>query len=189
MPRRLPRTAGRRDACRWAKEKEKRRKRGTGASLVFEPVLTISLRTNEQASDLSREIYSFIQEKGPFFFLSFDPSLLRRSLYMGSLTTLWEAHVLSQLALCFDIESSLSLSHIPTNPQRDWQRDLLSRCIYREILLLTVIYRNAWEKRRSYRAPLPLRYSAKETHRVNLIAAIYRGWGVEAISNQRNFTM
>lgn len=50
---------------------------------VFEHVLTISLRTNERASDLSREIYGFIHRERAFPSLSSDPSstfaLLERS--------------------------------------------------------------------------------------------------------------
>lgn len=58
----------------WTHINERKRKEGEREKqahlVVFEHVLTISLRTNESASDLSREIYSFIHRERIFLFLS-----------------------------------------------------------------------------------------------------------------------
>lgn len=159
------------------REREKKGEREEQAHLVvFEHVLTISLRTNESASDLSREIYSFIHRERMFFFFLFSSlptlrpsgdSLLRRSVHMGNLS---RSACASATRVCVR-----KLSRIPTNLQCDRPRDLLAASAYlprnpplnRD--LPECLRKEAAISRTASGSP-----SYEEARRVNLIAATYR---------------
>lgn len=156
------------------REEGRERERNRRISVVFEHVLTISLRTNESASDLSREIYSFIHRERIFLFLSSfillgicfsDPCI------WGTHLCYEEAHVPPRLVYAStskefshpDKSSTWSArfaasTYLPRNPP-------LNRDLPEYLRKEAVISRTASGSS-----------SCEEARWVNLIATTYRGW-------------
>lgn len=162
------------------KRRREREREKQAHLVVFEHVLTISLRTNESASDLSREIYSFIHRERIFLFLS--SFILLRICFSdpciwGTHLRSEEAHVPPRLVYAStskefshpDKSSTWSArfaasTYLPRNPPLN--RDL-PECLRKE----AVISRTASGSS-----------SCEEARRVNLIATTYRGWEREGRS-------
>lgn len=154
--------------------------------MVFEHVLTISLRTNERASDLSREIYGFIHRERAVPSLSSDPSSILALLEIRFFSTenlrseeaqspfpaTSHSHELPHVRS--DVESPLASRRILTAwsaagsaaPWRTYSRNPpfnrdLPECLRKEAV-------------RGFRFAV-----SRGSTEVNLIAATYRGCGSE----------